>query len=331
MKLSENLTKISEFFATRDKFLILTHEKPDGDAVGSLTGLLKVLRENGKMADAFLPDPIPERYHFLLTEDFITGQLPKNLSRYESLVCLDFTSFDRTGLAKENIERISSLPVSINVDHHPDNKLFASENFVCLEAAATAEILFRAFNNKKGAWRISPGAAEAFMVGILMDTGCFRFANTSPSVFNTASALLKCGIDYQKLINNLFFSKSLKLIQLESELVLQHLKTSFSGRFAWFYMSDKLLEDHKLNKKDTEDIIECLRAVKGVEIAAVIYKKKDGFKFSLRSKNAAYSVGRVARKLNGGGHEMAAAGFIKSENVNEVENMLLKEIKELLK
>lgn len=320
-------SELGKFIRENDNFLLLTHEKPDGDALGSLFGLFTILRENGKKADAFLPEQTPMRYSSFVPDDVIIGKAPK-LNSYSWILCLDTATSDRIGIDKGEKEKIQSYPV-VNIDHHPDNKLFGKMNFINSESAATAEILFRSVNG--GAkLRISQNAATNLLIGIVMDTGGFRFDNTKPSTFNAASELLALGADYPRIINTMFFSQPLSFIRMEAELVLKHMKIDCAGRYAWAYLSDEMLKAYGVEKKDTEMLIDALRQIDGVEIAVIFYRKDDGFKISMRSKNKKYSVAKIARLLNGGGHELAAGAFIKTESISEAENTLLSHVSDML-
>jgi len=310
-----------------DNFLLLAHEKPDGDALGSLFGLFTVLRENGKKADAYLPEKPPMRYVPFVPEGIIAGNTP-DLDSYSCVVCLDTSTPDRIGIEKELRGKLLSRPM-INIDHHPDNKLFGKQNFIVPDAAATAEIIFRTIKDSTE-MRVSQAAATFLMMGIVMDTGGFRFDNTKASTLKTASELMAAGADYSRLINALFFSQPFNFVRMEAELISKKLRTAFSGRYAWAYLSDEILAEFGVEKKDTEMLIDSLRQIQGVEIAAIFYRKDDGFKISLRSKNQKYSVAKVARALNGGGHELAAGAFIKAEEVSKAEKILKDRIGELL-
>ena len=319
--------ELGKFIWENDNFLLLTHEKPDGDALGSIFGLFTVLRDNGKKADVFLPDQPPMRYTSFVPDGITIGK-PQKLDAYSWILCLDTSTPDRLGIDKSEKEKISSYPI-VNIDHHPDNKLFGKANFINSESAATAEILFRALNDSKKL-RISQKAATALLIGIVMDTGGFRFDNTKPSTFNAASELLALGADYPRIINTMFFSQPLNFIRMGAELVLKHVKTACSGRYAWAYLSDEILKAYGVDKKDTEMLIDSIRQIEGVEIAVVFYRKDDGFKISMRSKNKQYSVAKIARTLNGGGHELAAGGFIKTDKISEAENTVLSHVSGML-
>lgn len=324
---SDISSQLGKFIRENDNFLLLTHEKPDGDALGSLFGLFTVLRENGKKVDSFLPEKVPLRYTSFIPDGIIVGTPPK-LESYSWILCLDTATSERLGIEKCEKDKISTYPI-VNIDHHPDNKLFGRLNFINSESAATAEILFRAIKDI-GELRISQTAATSLLIGIVMDTGGFRFDNTKPSTFNAASELLALGADYPRIINTMFFSQPLSFIKMEAELVLKHMKIDCAGRYAWAYLSDEMLKAYGVEKKDTEMLIDALRQIDGVEIAVVFYRKDDGFKISMRSKNKKYSVAKIARFLNGGGHELAAGAFIKTDSIAEAENIILSHVSGML-
>ncbi len=319
--------ELGKFIQQNDNFLLLTHEKPDGDALGSIFGLFTVLRDNGKKVGAFLPEQLPTRYSSFIPDGIIIGKPPK-LSSYSWILCLDTSLPDRLGIDKSTKDKITSYPL-VNIDHHPDNKLFGKANFINSESAATAEIIFRALMDS-GKMRISQEAATALLIGIVMDTGGFRFDNTKPSTFNAASELLALRADYPRIINTMFFSQPLGFIKMAAELVLNHVKIACNGRYAWAYLSDEILKTYGVDKKDTEMLIDSIRQIEGVEIAVVFYRKDDGFKISMRSKNKKYSVAKIARVLNGGGHELAAGGFIKTDNISEAEATVLSHVSTML-
>jgi len=318
-----NIEKVAKILRDRNGFLIITHQRPDGDAIGSSLGLLELLRTNGKNADVFFHEELPRVYDALPDIDYIIADLPC-LSEYDTLLCLDFSNPKRFG------DVDLSAFNTVNIDHHPDNSRFGKENFIYPTAAATAEIIY---SIAKGipSWKISPRAATFLMTGVVMDTGGFRFDNTSSHLMHCAAELLDAGAEYTMIINSMFYSKQKNLAEMEADIILHHLQIECQGRFAWFYLSDELLDAYGVNERDTEGLIDIVRALEGVEIAAIFRRKDEGFRFSLRSKNILYSVGKIARQLNGGGHELAAGGFIQTPYVDEAEKIMLEYVGEELK
>ncbi|MFA7183757.1 MAG: bifunctional oligoribonuclease/PAP phosphatase NrnA [Victivallales bacterium] len=303
-----------------DNFLIVTHENPDGDALGSSFAMLEYLRLTGKKAELLLPEQIPEKYRDFSPPACRNYAAGLDWASYDFMIYLDTPIQKRAALSELDFANIP-LP-SLNIDHHPDNMSYAKWNLVMPEAAAAAEIIFMIF--KAGTeTKITPEIAGLLLLGIIMDTGCFRFDNTTPKIMRQAAELLELGADYHHIINEMFFSVPLRQIEFQSELVSHHLKTACGGRLAWFYVPPELIKKYNVNMRNTEGLIETLRAVQDTEIVVIMQKHELGFKISMRSKSPEFSVGSIARKLNGGGHEMAAGGLIKAATLMEAEEILI--------
>ncbi|MBN1863666.1 MAG: bifunctional oligoribonuclease/PAP phosphatase NrnA, partial [Victivallales bacterium] len=313
-----DIAQASAAIKNSDNFLVVTHQNPDGDAMGSAFGMLTALRDNGKKAEAFFHERLPEAYSALPIPKHITEKLPF-LDSFDTIICLDFSNPKRFGDIDFSIRN------SINIDHHPDNSCFATRNFVFPNAAATAEIIFNLLKGIPG-WRISKDTATFLLTGLIMDTGGFRFDNTSSQSLRCAAELLEAGADYPTIIKSMFLSKSANFARMEADLVLNNLKTGCNGLFAWLFLSDSILAKYSVNEKDTEGLIDIIRAIKDFELVAIVRRIEEGFRFSMRSKNRKYSAGRIARTLNGGGHEMAAGGLINAQTLDEAEKILLEHV-----
>jgi phosphoesterase RecJ-like protein len=323
------ISDIVEILSSRDNFIITTHANPDGDALGSSSGLMNLLRENGKKADLLLPEPLPEAYKNLVPEDYKKELSEEALNSYSCCLCIDVSIDNRIAFGGEMTLKNLKIPL-INIDHHPDNNLFGTENLVMPETAASAEIIYK-IAKEIPEWKISSQSATLLLLGIVMDTGCFRFDNTSPEIFKTAADLLSLGADHHEIIRKMYFSKPLSYMRFNADLVLNDLKTEFNGAYAQLYLEDETLLKYGVNIKDIEGLIDSARMIDTVKIAAIIYKKGDGFKISLRSKQKDISVGEIAREFDGGGHEMAAGGFIKAKTLEEAEKLLLEKVEKKLK
>jgi phosphoesterase RecJ-like protein len=284
-------------------------------------GMSRALRENGKKAVAYLHEPLPKTYALFSDGPIITEDLP-DFSNFATILCLDFSA---PGRFKEGIE-FHTFP-SINVDHHIDNQNFCADNFVFPDAAATAEIVFHTLLGM-GDWKISSETATCLLLGLIMDTGCFRFANTGSAALRTAAEMMDFGADHAKIMDAMFLSKPFGVAKMEAEVVLKSLRTAFDGRFAWFHLSDELLDRHGVDLKETERLIDVIREIEGFEIVAIVKDadEKGKFRLSLRSKNPKFPVGPVARRLGGGGHELAAGCSIDAETIETAEEKMLAEI-----
>jgi phosphoesterase RecJ-like protein len=314
--------KAAELLRKYNNFLIVTHENPDGDALGSSFALLQYLRTTGKNVQLLLPEQVPEKYINFAPSGCLTYATGLDWANFDFIIYLDTPMPKRAALSDLNFKNIP-LP-SLNIDHHPDNMNYAQWNLVLTEAAAAAEILFMVF--KAAGEKITPETATLLLLGTVMDTGCFRFDNTSPTVMRHAAELLEKGADFHHIVNDMFFSIPLSQLQFQAELISKHLRKACLGKLAWFYVPPELVETYGVNMRNTEGLIESLRAIRGTEIVVIMQKLENGFKISMRSKNPKYSVGSIARKLNGGGHEMAAGGLIKASNLSEAEKILISHV-----
>ena len=314
MMMNPDFQKIAEILKNETNFLIFTHERPDGDALGSVFAMLNCLRENGKRATAYLPENLPGSYL-----DFVPGDFRSELSLLEAgdfsyALCLDTSNPERAGLGGKFKVNDLINPV-LNIDHHPDNKSYGKFNYIDSNAAAAAEIIFKLLKAAK--LHISAKTATLLLLGVIMDTGGFRFDNTKAHVLRNGAELLELGADHHSIIKNMFFSKPLNYMQFEADLVSNNLKIECCGRFAYINIPHEKIRKYNIDMRNTEGLIECVRAINGMEVVALMIKCDVGYKISLRSKNPLYSVGQVARRLSGGGHELAAGCYVKNNDPEE--------------
>ncbi len=303
--------------------LVCAHEKPDGDALGSLCGLLWLLRDNGIEADGVIPDAFPSMYAGFLPGGLLKSVSPEELKSYSRLFVLDVSSRKRISLGPQTKYEDVPIPM-LCLDHHPDNELPCPERWVDPKACSTSELVLRLAEALS--WRLSPEAATLLMMGVVADTGCFRFDNSSPEAFRSGARLIESGADFKRIVREVYLSKPLGLASLEADLLCNHLGTGFDGRLAYFVLDPAVLAKHSVELRDTENLIDVLRSLRGVEFAALLRPVDGGWKLSLRSKRAPYSAGRIARRLEGGGHEMAAGGMIRASSVDEAVRILMKEV-----
>lgn len=288
-----------------DNVLILTHVRPDGDALGSALGLAAMMQANLRKAKVLLPEPIPDKYRIFADRiDFLT-EVPENIAdQFDSVIVVDCASCER--VATGNYFEFPREDISIfNIDHHPGNTVKAEWTCILPEAAATAEILVRMA--KLIDWKITPLAATLFLMGIITDTGCFRFSNTKPDTLRTAADLLELEAEQAAIIDAVYFSTPRSQQLFTAEMVQNCSHLDFDGKYAWAIIPEELCAKYQFSMRDGETLIESLREINGVKIAALLYQTPDGkVKISLRSKDPQVPVGPLARALGGGGHEMAA-------------------------
>lgn len=319
----------ADLLAAAERILILTHEKPDGDAVGSALGMQAFLRSLGKQADALFPAPLPQRYLWMTKENApLAAVTREQASGYDLVLLLDCANPLRiAGGDALDFEFLRSLPL-LNVDHHGGNTVEAGRNLVDFRAAAAsllaAEIAFASGRE------IPRSAATAWLLGLITDTGGFRFTNTDGRALRVAARLLDCGAELERINNAVFFSKPRSQQEFEAELLRDHLRFAFEGKFVYAWLPEELFAAHHFDMRDGEGVIDLLRELEGVVIVALFYRRGDAFKVSLRSKDSRYPVGPMARALGGGGHDMAAGITLHLPDPGAVDALLRREVGKLL-
>ena len=303
-----------------EKFLIFTHLRPDGDAIGSAFGMRSFLTDQGKTAHVLLPADPPERYLKFGLEGALRTAEPAD---YDTFVALDCATQERIADAGI-LARLTDKKRFFSLDHHLTNTgKSAFYDFVDPKASSACEIAASlAFQS---GLPFSRKTANFFLAGMMTDTGGFKFSNTNGSVLRTAALLLDAGADLENIVNILFFSKSERQLRFESALISQ-IKTACSGRFAYAYIPQEMLDKYNFSLKEDEGLIDILRGMEGVVIAMLVHRQPDGFKISLRSKDPQYPVAPIAAEFGGGGHLMAAGATLDFPDFNTVEQTLLSKI-----
>lgn len=320
------LAQVTEKLRTGERFLLTTHEGPDGDALGSLLGLHGILTQLGKDSVMFLAEkefPLPVEYRFMPLQE-VFHEPPADLSD-RTVVFLDCGNIERMP-----VDWLRNGVEIVNIDHHHDNTRFGSINLVDEQAACTAEIIFE-LAGELGA-EITPEIATALYVGLVTDTGMFMYENTDARSHHVAAALIEAGVNVNETYRRLYErvpSEKLKLIGR----ALDHVDRRLGGALSVTYVST---EDYSATGADetlTEGIIDFVRALEGTAVAAVIRDRPGGGetprKASLRSTDGAVDVSRIARKMGGGGHRRAA-GFSTALGYDELVEFLQAEISEQL-
>ena len=221
----------------KGRILLMTHERPDGDAIGSLCGMYFILRENGYFVDALIPEAVPDMYQDFVPSGLITSITTLGVECYSHLITLDASTRMRVSAP---CIRQEGIPIPcLNIDHHPDNERYGDASYVVPTASSTAEIVLSIA--REANLMISPVSATLLLLGITTDTGCFRFDNTTPEALRAAARLQELGADRTHIIRNCFLSKQENMARFEADLLCNHLEKAFDGRFAWFYLDPELL------------------------------------------------------------------------------------------
>lgn len=328
-----SIPEAAKLLLEHDRILILTHERPDGDAFGSALGMQEFLRDCcGKHAETYLPSPPASRYSTLVGS-YKETLSPEELANYDLILLLDCANRERIASGpqvdgKTLPER--EAPPMLNIDHHAGNDINAHWNLVIPNAAAASQIAAE-IALTIGHCQIKPRPATLWLLGIVTDTGAFRFTNTVGHTLRVAAELLDRGADLEGVVNASYFSKPLNQQRFETELLETQEKVALDGQYVYAFIPDELFKKHQFDMRDGEGVIDLLREVAGTRIAALFYRKGDAFKVSLRSKDLRFPVGPLARSLGGGGHQMAAGITLTGTTPEGVERLLLEKVAALLK
>ena len=301
------LADVADALREHPRIVVACHEAPDGDALGSLTGCGRALRDSGWDVVLWAPGdaPLPADYAWLGYDDLVR-EPPADLDE-RLLLALDCGSAQRLGGRGE--EAVALAAMSANVDHHADNTRFAAINVVDPDAACATVLCLRLL--RLLGLPLSHATAEALYVGIVTDTGRFMFANANEEAHAAAGDLIALGIEPDEIFRRLYEGKPAARVRLLAR-ALSTLDLRAGGRLAVACITIDDLEQTGAEEGDSEGVIDHLRAIRGVDVAAVIREPRAGGgplkKVSLRSAQPDVDVARIAHVGGGGGHAMAA-GF----------------------
>jgi phosphoesterase RecJ-like protein len=317
-KFTELYIKTIETINKYDKFLIISHDFPDGDCLGSQLAFFELLKLLDKKVTMFCSSELPYQYSFLPNSKLIENDFEKIskscLERNCACICLDCADERRFSLDIGQLRQ--STAILINIDHHPGNTQFGDINITDPGKSATAEILYEFFIYGF-ADLINYNIALDIYTGILTDTGKFQYENTTSNVHKTVSHLLEYGIVPSDIFSHIYENEPFKRFKL-LEIILRRIKLDESKKIIYSYILRRDLEALGLPFSANDGVIELLRGASGARVAALIKEVgKKKFKVSLRSTDSAYSVAELAAKFGGGGHKMAAA-YSKTASLKEV-------------
>lgn len=304
------------------KVAVLGHQRPDGDCIGSIVAVVRVLQTLGIDAVGLNRDSVPNA---LLA--FVADTPLMRADEFQAdghiAVTVDSADFKRVG------DRLNEIfpEVALNIDHHISNKNYAVENIVISEACATAEILAGFFLDL--GYEVDAVTAQALYVGIATDTGQFRFPSTTPDTFTIARRLCELGADPAGAAYELYERESFAKIKLLQSF-LDSLHLEFDGRVCIGVLKDGIYAETGACTDDAEGLVDYARAIDGVDIGVLIEDRDGSIKGSLRAKDPFYRVDQIAKNFNGGGHAAAAGLNVENSSLSEFEPQLVAAIGEHL-
>ena len=281
---------------------VISHFRPDGDAIGSTLALGLALRGLGKRVHLWNEDMTPARFAFLEGAEGLSRPPAVWPEGAQALVCVD--TGDKKRLGEAGMALLAQAPLSLNIDHHETNTHYASLNAVDGEAAACGCVLFHLL--KEWGLPISRGMAEALYTAISTDTGSFQYSSTTSEVMHMAAELIDCGVDVGDINRRLYQETPLSTLAVQRE-VLNHMVVEEGGSISHYAMPAGKKAELGVGMEDTKDLVDIIRVVEGVRVAAIFEDLENGLiRVSLRSKDPRLNVAELAGLFGGGGHAMAS-------------------------
>lgn len=322
-------TPLADLIETHDRFLVTTHVRPDGDALGSEVGMAGLLRQKGKDVRVVNASPTPPRYDFLdpdgsLFEHFGATVRPADLADREVAVILDLSAWNQLGGMAGFIRDFAGPRVVI--DHHVSEDDMGAVFLKDTSAEATGTLVMRAVAALGGT--LTREVATGLLTAIAMDTGWFRHTNTRPGTLRDAAGLIDSGADIAAVYRDLFERNTLGRLKLMGS-TLSGLQTEREGKVAYATIS---LEDMKRTGSippDSEDLVDFTVSLRGVDVGMLFIEQAGGgVKVSFRSRNG-LDCARLAATLGGGGHR-AAAGATLTGTMREIVDQVLSVVRKAL-
>jgi phosphoesterase RecJ-like protein len=318
---ASDLAAVADAIREHDRFVLTTHENPDGDALGSLLAAKLALEQLGKDTIMVLHGdaPLPVEYGFMPLGD-LQRRWPDDVAD-RVLLAVDCANESRIA----DPEVLGRVPLSINVDHHHDNTRFGRINLVVADASSTGEVLRDLF--RELGVELTPDIAEALYIALVTDTGRFQYTNTTPKALRLAAELVEAGADVHRVFQGVYESVQFAKLKLLAR-ALERAQVYEGGRIVVSYLVRTDFTEVGAPEAYSEGIIDPLRSVEGADMAVLIREppRQDGpaRRVSLRASIDELDVSAIARKSGGGGHRQAA-GFSSEASIEEITDFVRRE------
>lgn len=317
MPANQSTAEIAAAMRSAQRIAIVSHVRPDGDAVGSLLGLVLSLRALGKEVIALLEDGVPENLAFLPGTDTVIQPGGEPLG-VDLAIALDTAAHDRIG------ERCKALfdqvPLLMNIDHHPTNPGYGQLNFIDSDSPATGQIIYNILSEH--GLPIDDAVRQNLFIAISTDTGSFQFSSTNARSHRIAAEMMDAGLDTARLSQLVYQSYPLRRLEL-MRAMLNEMQFRADGRIVSWQLTQKFMDEISMLPGDTEGLIDTLRQIDSV-VSCVIFEDVAGGKVrvSARSKDSRLDVSAICGQFGGGGHKMAAGARLRGPIGDAAEKFL---------
>jgi phosphoesterase RecJ-like protein len=315
--------QIDSIIMGSQRILLVTHENPDGDGLGSIAAMYHHLKECNKNCRAIHASSLPYEYEFLNTDGLFESFDPDIhlpwLRKADLAILFDIGNFDRISILKDDIIK-NGLQI-INIDHHPhlDDDTF-TQNIVDTNAAATGELIYEYLIHVRKSG-LTKKICEGLYTAIMTDTGSFSYSNTNVRCHEIAIESIKRGVDPTDIYQKVYESGSRSRMKLLGTII-NNMNFDYDGKLAWFTIDGEMLSKTGSNSEDVDGFTDFVRKIRGVEIALMIFETENGTcRVNFRSKGR-YLVNGIAKSINGGGHVFAAGARVQG-SLKEVTSLVL--------
>ena len=310
-----SIAALLELLCGRHSFLVTSHERPDGYAIGSALGLMHLLEAMGKQVTVAFADPIPAPFHCLAGVERIVSALPP--SSPDAVILLECDRLERSGFKCPDF-KVMNAAMTINIDHHLSGRDFADFNWIDPEACAVGLMVYDLA--VASAVTISPQMAGCLYAAVLTDTGSFTFASTNAATFGCAEHLLECGADANAIAQSIYFSNPPGKVRLLG-IALSNMQ--IEGAVCWSWITLEEMARAGATVEDCEGVVNYLIGIAGVKAAVLLRQTpaQQEFRLSLRSKGE-IDVAAIAHHFGGGGHRNASGCTLEGSQAEVTERVL---------
>jgi bifunctional oligoribonuclease and PAP phosphatase NrnA len=315
----QRLEEAKAFILNQDRFLVVSHVNPDGDATGSTLAVGHMLEQIGKSFVMYNEGVTPNKFHMLpdsLNIGNFAAAPAANKPVFDCVIAVDCADFERIGRVSEWFP--DGIPL-LNIDHHPTNDGYGSVNVIRSDAAATAEVLYDLAGVLGIDWQ--KPVAECIYTGLLTDTGGFRYSNTTPKVLTIASEMLHYGVNGNELADHLLEKLTFSHVAILQK-ALANLSFTSDKRIAWMAITLEDIRETGADNGDLDGLVNYPRNIEGVEVG-LLFKQSDtdSYKVSFRSSGLA-DVAAIAQQFGGGGHVRAAGCTVKGTLTDAIDQVV---------
>ncbi len=313
-----SLAALLALLREQSSFVISSHIRPDGDAIGSALGLMHLLEGMGKRVSVVFVDPIPASFDFMVGRERVSHSFPAA----DAAVFLECDSIERSCIDRGEFEALPPR-ITINIDHHRSGREFADFNWIDPEAAAVGCMIYDLAVAAGVA--ITPAMADCLYAAVLTDTGSFNYPSTTAATFAMAEHLVRSGADPHRIAAEVYFSNSASKVRLLG-VALSNIQ--IAGAVSWSHITLEEMERVGASAEDCEGVANHLIGIEGVEAAVFLREmpEQDQFRLSLRSRRS-LDVSVIAERFGGGGHK-TASGCSMEGTLAEVTRRIVEDLRQ---